>query len=96
MNKRFETAMLSALFMSAATITAYAADPTPTPPPTQNQSQVATNPGNPSPATRPPAGIGPSASTPANPSPAAASASAGTRSEDSTYYSKKGFGPAPN
>lgn len=95
MSKRLKTAMLSALLVSAAAITVYAADPTPTPPPPQNPPQVAKNPGN-APATGFRAGVGPSTTTSANPSGPAASASGGIRSEDSTYYSKKGFGPAPN
>ena len=83
--------------VSAATIAAYAADPTP--PQTQSLQrppQVAVNPGGTNANTGKPGGDnGHWVWMPSNPSPAAASAATGARSDDGDYYSKTGFGPKP-
>jgi hypothetical protein len=86
---------LSVLLVSSATIVAIAQDQTsptyPTPP------QVATNPGLPySYALQPGPKVGPSTWIPSEPSATNAPASAGARNDQGSFYSKKGFGPAPN
>jgi len=93
MTKSFKVAVSVVALVSAATIAAYAADPTPA----QTQSpQVAVTPDRPNAdAGKPGGGNGHWVWMPSNPSPAAASAATGARSDDGDYYSKKGFGPKP-
>jgi hypothetical protein len=106
----FKAATLSAA-MLAATAIAASAQETASAPPT-NPSQVTTNPGFGYSASRTPgpsvghsnwippspssAGAAPSAAAPANRSPIYESASSGAQTNEGHFYSKKGFGPAPN
>lgn len=92
----FKAAMLSAAMAAAGAIGANAAEPMSTTP--VNPPQVATNPGLPySYAHTPGPKAGPSTWIPSTPSSATPSATAPNSGEDSgAYYSKKGFGPAPN
>lgn len=97
--------------MLAVTAIAASAQETASAPPT-NPPQVTTNPGFGYSATRTPgpstghsnwiasnpssAGAAPSTSTPSNRSPIYESASSGSQTSEGNFYSKKGFGPAPN
>ena len=101
----FKAATLSAAMLAATAIAASAQESASAPP--TNPRQVTTNPGfgySSRPALGPSAGLpsnpsvgaSPSTSAPANPSPAGASASSGIRNDRGNFYSKSGFGPAPN
>ena len=92
----FKTATLSAAMLVAATIAANAQETASAPP--INPTQVAPNPSFSYSYTRTSGpSSGHSAFIPSNPSSSvAASASTGARSGEGTFYSKKGFAPAPN
>jgi hypothetical protein len=92
----FKAAAMCALLVSAGAITANAQNqPAPTSP---NPPQIATNPGLPYSSARTPGPkAGPSTWIPSSPSSVSPSTAApNPEAESSTYYSKKGFGPAPN
>jgi hypothetical protein len=97
MFKLFKAVILSAILVSPVTFSAKAADPSP--PPSQTPPQVATNPipysstRTPGPKVGPSNWIQPSNPT-TNPNPTATAPNSGSGS--SAYYSKRGFGPAPN
>jgi hypothetical protein len=89
--KSLKIAALSALLVSAGAIVANAQDQTS--PTYTNPPQLATNPYSYSRTPGPKAG--PSAWIPSTASPGAPY-SAGARNDEGSFYSKKGFGPAPN
>lgn len=89
-------AMTLSTAIFAATALAASAQETASAPPTY-QPQATTNPGfgySSSRAAGP--SVGHSTWVPSNPSPAGATASSGIRNDEGNFYSKKGFGPAPN
>ena len=105
----FKAATLSAAMLAATAIAASAQESASAPP--TNPRQVTTNPGfgySSTPALGPSVGYSagipsnssvrasPGNSTSANPSPGGTSASSGIRNDRGNFYSKSGFGPAPN
>lgn len=105
--KLLKMAGLSVLLVSTSAIVADAQNQASLP--YANPPQAATNPGlpysyarEPGPKAGPSGWIPPTTSSdpsvgiPSNPPQAGASASSGIRNERGSYYSKQGFGPAPN
>jgi hypothetical protein len=89
MIKYFQAAMLSTTLVAAATIAAYAAEPTP--PQTQTRPQLATYPGSAYSLTQLPGpNVGGNISIQSKPS------AAFGRTEGGSFYSRKGFGPSPD